>query len=375
MARNKFLSFALLYPLSRLYGCIVAVRNMMFNRGIFLKQHEPEIPVIVVGNISVGGAGKTPHTEYIVSHLCRSYKIAVLSRGYKRKTKGFVLASPNSHVDDIGDESYQIYQKFRNHGVTVAVCENRVKGISEIHRLKPDVELVVLDDAFQHRYVKPTVSVVLMEYNRPAFNDHLLPFGRLREPISALNRADIVVVTKCPEEMKPMETRIFKTKLNLFPYQKLFFSGYKYLPLEPVFPGEVSQSTLVRITDLTQNDAILSITGVANPKPFIMHLKSYNAKVRIKRYSDHHRFTHADMQSIFEKFNTMSGNRKIIITTEKDAVRLKSNPYFPPELRAATYYMPISVAFGEEFNEMVLEKTIQQKLPRIRHIDENVLTF
>lgn len=370
MARNKLLSFLLLYPISKIYGSVVAVRNVMFDRGIFLKQHDPEIPVIVVGNISVGGAGKTPHTEYIVGHLCKNHKIAVLSRGYKRKTHGFVLATDNSHVDDIGDESYQIYQKFRKYGVTVAVCEDRVKGISEIHRLKPEIDLVVLDDAFQHRYVKPTISMVLMEYNRPAFNDFMLPFGRLREPMSSLNRADIVVVTKCPTEMKPMETRIFKTKLNLFPYQKLFFSGYKYLPIEPLFPNEVSPLKQLKITDLTSNDAILSITGVANPKPFIMHLKSFDAKVRIKRYGDHHRFTHTDMQSIFEKYTTMSGERKIIITTEKDAVRLKSNPYFPPELRAVTYYMPITVAFGEEFNDNnLLEESIEQRLQKERRLD------
>lgn len=369
MAKNKFLSFLLLYPVSKIYGCVMAIRNAMFDRGFFLKQHEADVPVIVVGNISVGGAGKTPHTEYIVSHLCRNHKIAVLSRGYKRKTRGFVLATANSHVDDIGDESFQIYHKYRKHGVTVAVCENRVKGIAELRRLIPDIDLIVLDDAFQHRYIKPTISVVLMEYNRPAYNDHLLPYGRLRESMSSLNRADIVVVTKCPEEMKPMETRIFKTKLNLFPYQKLFFSGYKYLPLEPVFPEVAPQMKHLKISDLTSNDAILSVTGVANPKPFILHLKSYNAKVRLKRYGDHHRFTHADMQAIFEKYTTMSGERKIIITTEKDAVRLKSNPYFPPELRAVTYYMPISVNFGEEFNETALEEAIKQRLQKERRID------
>lgn len=369
MARNKFLSFVLLYPISKIYGCVVAIRNAMFNRGIFLKQHEADVPVIVVGNISVGGAGKTPHTEYIVSRLCRNYKIGVLSRGYKRKTKGFILATSNSHVDDIGDEAYQIYQKYRNYGVNVAVCENRVKGIAELRRLVPDINLVVLDDAFQHRYIKPTISVVLMEYNRPAFNDHLLPFGRLREPMSSLNRADMVVVTKCPDEMKPMETRIFKTKLNLFPYQKLFFSGYKYLPIEPVFPGDVPTVTRLKITDLTSNDAILSVTGVANPKPFILYLKSFNAKVRIKRYGDHHRFTQTDMQSIFDKFTTMSGERKIIITTEKDAVRIKSNPYFPPELRASTYYMPISVTFSDDYNDQNLEQSIQQKLQKERWLD------
>lgn len=362
MAKSKILSLLLLYPISKIYGWVMAVRNAMFDRGIFLKQQKTDIPVIVVGNISMGGAGKTPHSEYIVDHLRHHYKIGVLSRGYKRKTHGFVLATPNSHVDDIGDEPYQIYHKFKNAGVTVAVCEDRVKGIAEMRRLVPGLNLIVLDDAFQHRYVKPTLSVVLMEYNRPAFTDHMLPYGRLREPMSALNRADIVIVTKCPQDMKPMETRIFKTQLNLFPYQKLLFSEYQYRPIEPVFPEEIEPSSRIRLADLTSDDAVLAVTGVANPRPFVRKLRCYDAKVRIKRYADHHRFTHADMQSILEKFTTMSGEIKIIVTTEKDAVRLKNNPYFPPELHKLTYYMPITVKFGEEYNEATLDQVLQQLL-------------
>lgn len=360
MAKNKLLSLLLLYPVSKIYGMVMAIRNMMFDRGM-LKQETFDIPVVVVGNITMGGAGKTPHTEYIVDALRHHYKIGVLSRGYKRKTHGFVLATPNSHVDDIGDEPYQIYHKFRKDGVAVAVCEKRVNGIREMQRLIPDLDLIVLDDAFQHRYVKPSVSVVLMEYNRPAYNDHLLPFGRLREPMSALNRADVVIVTKCPEDMKPMETRIFKTNLNLFPYQKLLFSSYVYMPIQPVFPESVRQGTEIQMNRLTVNDSVLAVTGVANPRPFIRQLRKFDAKVRIKRYADHHHFTHSDMTGILNKFTTMSGDRKILVTTEKDAVRLKNNPYFPPELRAVTYYMPIKVSF-KDYNDRTLEDIIEQLL-------------
>lgn len=360
MAKNKILSLLLLYPISKIYGMVMAVRNMMFDRGL-LKQESFDIPVIVVGNIAMGGAGKTPHTEYIVNALCRHFKIGVLCRGYRRKTRGFVLATTNSHVGDIGDEPYQIYHKFRREGVAVAVCEKRVNGIREMRRLIPDLDLIVLDDAFQHRYVKPSVSVVLMEYNRPAYNDHLLPYGRLREPVSAFNRADVVIVTKCPELMKPMETRVFKTNLNLFPYQKLLFSSYVYLPIEPVFPENVRPGDMMQLNRLTPDDAVLAVTGVANPRPFVRQLRKYDAMVKVRRFVDHHNFTHSDMANILHKFTSMSGDRKIVVTTEKDAVRLKNNPYFPPELRAVTYYMPIKVSF-KDYNDKPLEEIIEQLL-------------
>ena len=192
MARNKLLSALLLYPISRLYGLGVAVRNKMFEHGI-LKQQEFSVPVVVVGNIAMGGTGKTPHVEYIVEELMDKYNIGVLSRGYKRATKGFVLATPQSRPEDIGDESYQIYRKF-GPDVTVAVCEKRVEGINRMLEINPSINLIILDDAFQHRYVKPAVSVVLTEYSRPVFKDNLLPYGNLREQRSALNRADIVAV-------------------------------------------------------------------------------------------------------------------------------------------------------------------------------------
>lgn len=205
----------LLYPISRIYGMITAVRNKMFEYGM-LKQQEFDIPIVVVGNISMGGTGKTPHVEYIVESLLGRYNIGVLSRGYKRTTKGFVLATPQSRPEDIGDESYQIYRKF-GPDITVAVCEKRADGINMMREINPKLNMIILDDAFQHRYVKPSVAVVLTEYNRPVFKDSILPYGRLRESARALNRADIVIVTKCPLEMKPMHYRIFEENLKLFP--------------------------------------------------------------------------------------------------------------------------------------------------------------
>ncbi|MDE5799929.1 MAG: tetraacyldisaccharide 4'-kinase [Paramuribaculum sp.] len=361
MAKSKILSALLLYPISKVYGWVVAVRNAMFNRGM-LTQHSFDIPVIVVGNISMGGSGKTPHTEYIVDALASQFHIGVLSRGYKRRTRGFVMASPDSTPDAIGDEPYQIYTKFCHRGVRVAVCEDRVKGINMMRKLDPAINLIVLDDAFQHRYVKPTLAVVLMEYSRPAYADKLLPYGRLREPVTALDRADIVVVTKCPASMTPMEARIIRTNLNLMPYQRLLFSGFRYMPLVPLFPEEFPGGHGAQLSHLTRADSILAVTGVANPRPMIKYLRTYKAKVRIKRYSDHHHFSHSDMESILSKFTSMSGHTKILVTTEKDAVRLRHNPCFPAELRRCSYYLPVIVSF-DEFNTETLAGDIMQMLP------------
>ena len=232
--RKQIFPRLVLASLSKVYGCAVYLRNKLFDWGI-LKQEQFDVPVVVVGNIAVGGTGKTPHTEYIVDCLKRNYNIAVLSRGYKRNTKGFVLASNSSTESEIGDEPYQILKKFGN-CIKLAVCEDRRHGIRELLKIYPEINLVVLDDAFQHRYVKPTVAVVLMEYNRPVYNDNLLPLGHLRESHHALNRADMVIVTKCPDDIKPMDFRIIKNNLNLFPSQKLFFSTYQYGDLVSVFP-------------------------------------------------------------------------------------------------------------------------------------------
>lgn len=332
----------MLLPLSKLYGFAVGLRNLMFKWHI-LKQREFPVPVIVVGNVSVGGTGKTPHTEYIIDLLRYKYRIGMLSRGYKRKTKGFVLATKRSTPLDIGDEPYQIYQKF-GQDITVAVCEDRCAGIDEMLRLDPRINLIVLDDAFQHRYVKPTVSVVLTEFNSPVFFDNLLPLGRLREPLSAIYRADMVVVTKCPEQLNPIEYRIFKNNLKLFPYQDLFFSRFSYAPLQPLFPDNAKEE--LHLSWLTSRDTVLVLSGIANPKPLIRFLKSCATfAVKVKVFPDHHNFSRKDLDAIVQKFKSLDGSRKYIITTEKDAVRLINNPYFPHELKPYIFYQPVQVKF------------------------------
>ena len=348
----------LLYPISQLYGMGIAIRNKMFEYGM-LKQQEFDIPIVVVGNLAMGGTGKTPHVEYIVGSMLGRYNIGVLSRGYKRATSGFVLATPQSRPEDIGDESYQIYRKF-GPDITLAVCEKRSEGIRKMREINPKLDMIILDDAFQHRYVKPSASVILTEYNRPIFKDKLLPYGRLREPSRALNRAEIVVVTKCPLGMKAMDYRIFEENLKLFPYQKLYFSRYNYGHLVPIFPEEVAD--IPALDSQNADTSILVVTGVANPKPFVRYLRRHKAKVQLRRFRDHHNFSSSDMEEITNLFDPLQGKRKFIVTTEKDAVRILNNPYFPHRLKQSIFYVPIKVEFidrGEPDFTSGLEKTIR----------------
>lgn len=340
---QKILAKAILTPCSYVFKAIVGVRNFLFNAGV-LKQKEFDVPIIVVGNLAVGGTGKTPHTEYIVSRMCVHYKMAVLSRGYKRKTRGFVRASQNLTSYDLGDEPYQIYRKFGT-CVDVAVCEKRVVGIEKMLEINPEINLFVLDDAFQHRYVKPTLSIVLTDYRKLPCEDKMLPLGTLREPQDALQRADIVVVTKCPADMKPIDKNVVRKKLSLEKWQKLMFSTYKYKELQPVFVGECA--TIPDLSWLTPKDTILVITGIANPTPMVKYLKQFEARVKVVHFNDHHDFSKDDLAFIQRTYDRLRGERKIIITTEKDAVRFINNPYFPYALRKSVAYLPIEVEFAQ----------------------------
>lgn len=328
-----------LTPLSWIYGAVMWVRNKLFDLGI-LPQVEFDVPVVGIGNLTVGGTGKTPHTEFIVSHLCSQYKLAVLSRGYKRKTKGFIIANSKSSPETIGDEPWQIYNKF-GRLVKVAVCENRRKGISELLKLYPDLELILLDDSFQHRWVKPRVNIMLMEYGRPVYKDKLLPLGRLREASHQINRADKVIVTKCPENISPIDLRLVVKDLDLMKFQKIYFTRYAYGELSPVFPEETTFSA--NLSALKKTDSVFLLTGIAHPRYFVRHFKSYPFHKRVEHFPDHHDFSRGDIARIEQRFRSMKGERKLIITTEKDAVRLVFNPYFPQELKPFVFYQPISV--------------------------------
>ncbi len=342
-ATNILVKTLLLKPLSLGYGLITTLRNKMFDCGV-LEQRTFDIPVVVVGNIAVGGTGKTPHTEYLIELLRTRYHIGVLSRGYNRRTKGFRLATSESTAQEIGDEPYQIYRKFGDKGVTVAVCEDRCRGIDRMREAHPSLNLIILDDAFQHRYVKPTASIVLTEYSRPVFNDTMLPAGHLRENIGALHRADIVIVTKCPEPMKQLEYRLFDKNLELYPYQHLFFSKYTYGELTPLFPEYVTSKP--SLDSLTESETIVLLAGIANPKPFIKEVRKSKAKIRGLIFDDHHNFTKNDIVELITKIKTSTNPAKtIVVTTEKDAMRLRNTPGLPKSLMRRIFYLPITVKF------------------------------
>ena len=358
--QRKSIMDALLTPFSWAYGAGVWVRNTAFNIGL-LPQEEFDVPVVSVGNITVGGTGKTPHVEYIVEALYRRYHVAVLSRGYKRKTKGFILASNNMTPRDIGDEPYQIYRKYSGL-ITLAVCENRRKGIRELLRIDPDINLILLDDGFQHRYVKPKVNVVLVDYNRPPYEDRLMPLGSLREPVERLLRCDVVVVTKCPSDLTAMDIRMMKKNLDLFPSQRLYFRNIRYADPVPVFPVQSPQLTSLQW--LRDDDALLCLTGIATPKPLVRYLRQFSTRIKVMHFDDHHFFTRRDFGDIFKVYNSLEGKRKFIITTEKDAVRIMNNPYYPPTKRNCIFYIPMRVGFlemeGANFIEGLVEMIDQQ---------------
>ncbi|MDE6206625.1 MAG: tetraacyldisaccharide 4'-kinase [Muribaculaceae bacterium] len=362
MAQKTLLSKLVLLPCSKVYGAVTFMRNKFFDWNI-LKEVEFEVPIITVGNLAVGGTGKTPLVEYIAGALKANYHIAVLSRGYKRETKGFVMAGKNTMPRDIGDESFQIYNKF-NGEVTVAVCEDRVTGIRELMNTGKQIDIILLDDAFQHRYVKPLVSIVVSEYSHPIYADAMLPYGRLREPSRGINRADMLVVSKCPTELKPMDYRNESNRYALQAWQQLFFTHLDYRPLAPVFDD---MATSVPYLDwLTENDSVLAVAGIGNPRPFVKYVKSHAARVKVDIYPDHHQYTRKDLEHLLERFNSLRGARRYIITTEKDAVRMAANPYFPHQLKASTFYLPVGVDFeypfgGPDFTE-ALEKTIRERL-------------
>lgn len=329
-----------LYPLSWLYGLGVCLRNKLFDWRC-LRSKSFHVPVICIGNLAVGGTGKTPHTEYLIKLLQNSgLNVATLSRGYKRKSKGYVLADSKSDVRQIGDEPYQMKSKFMD--VRVAVDADRCHGIEQLLKLKePIVDAVLLDDAYQHRYVKAGMNILLTDFHRLLCHDALLPAGRLREPASGKDRAQIIIVTKCPEDIKPIDFNIIAKRLNLFPYQQLYFSSFKYGMLKPLFPDKADSRKV--LSALTGDEQVLLVTGIASPAPLVKEVESYTSHVRLLAFDDHHNFTARDLQEIKEQFLRLEEGKRLIITTEKDATRLKSHPALDEALKPYIYVLPIEI--------------------------------
>lgn len=339
-------------PFSWLYGLGVGVRNYLFDAEI-LKSKSYSIPVISVGNITVGGAGKTPHVEYLIDLLRDEMQVAVLSRGYKRKSRGYVVADENTTMRDIGDEPFQIKQKFE--GVYVAVDKDRCHGIDHLisDEDTKDVEVILLDDAFQHRYVKPGVNILLVDYHKFINYDKLLPAGRLREPQSAKVRADIVIVTKCPKNLNPIDYRVLSKAMDLKAFQQLYFTTLSYCDLKPIFNG----GDTVPLNEI-MGENILLLTGIASPEHLQVDIMEYTRGVKLETmaFSDHHNFTERDVERINERFAAMPSPKRII-TTEKDQVRLFYLEGLSEEVKQNIYALPIKVEFmlegGKIFNEKI----------------------
>ena len=370
----------LLLPFSWLYGIAVWIRNILFNVEI-LPSTSFDMPVISVGNITVGGTGKTPHTEFLIRALSKDYQVAVLSRGYKRKSRGFVLADSSSGLADLGDEPLQMKRKFPS--LIVAVDENRRRGIQELMStgMQPFIDVILLDDAYQHRYVNPSISILLIDYNRLIREDFLLPVGNLREPAGQMKRAQMVIVSKCPTDLTPMDVRILGTKIGVLPYQSLYFTTMNYGPIEKLVP-EVKLTDSAEITDAfieteaiatevpilgklqsfeqirEQRIPILLLTGIATPEGLENHVRLFSPEVKAMHFADHHEFGKRDSRKISQEFEKIKASGGIILTTEKDATRIRNNP-FMNTLAPHIYYPTLEIHFldgqGRTFEQKITD--------------------
>ena len=376
-----FLRF-LLFPFSMLYGIGVWIRNILFNAEI-LPSKSYDMPIIAVGNITVGGTGKTPHTEYLIRALSNDYQVAVLSRGYKRKSKGYVLADSTTGIEDLGDEPLQMKRKFPN--LVVAVDENRRRGIEELMspKMQPFIDVILLDDAYQHRFVNPSISILLIDYNRLIREDYLMPVGNLREPAAQMKRAQIVIVSKCPQDLKPMDVRILSTKIGVLPYQSLYFTTMNYGPIEKVIPAIEKKSPAVsEINDdyidteaaaielpaigtlqsfeqiREQRIPILLLTGIATPMSLESHVHLFSPEVKAMHFADHHEFSKRDARKISLEYEKIKAAGGIILTTEKDATRIRNNP-FMQTLAPYMYYPTLEIHFldgqGRTFEQKITD--------------------
>lgn len=356
----------LLYPFSFLYGIGVYFRNRMYDLNI-LKSREFDVPVISIGNITIGGTGKTPHVEYLVKLLKDNFNVATLSRGYKRKTKGFQLVESDSHFSRVGDEPLQIKKKFPD--ITVSVCENRVSGVEKLlqknNESAPDV--ILLDDAFQHRRISAGINILLIDYNRQIKEDMLLPAGRLREGARQMRRANIIIFTKCPDEITPITRRILQKEVRLKPYQALFFTTFNYDKIEPVFSGNELDAAFYK----ERSYAILIVTGIAFPRLIPEYLKQFADETDVINFSDHHNYSVGDIRLIMRKFKALKKEKKIIITTEKDAVRFMGFESLEEEFKEVLYYLPVQVKFldeeGKLFDKKILNYVGENKSNRELH--------
>ncbi len=354
----KYIRFVLL-PLALLYGVIIRIRNFLFNIEK-IKSEQFNVPVISVGNITVGGTGKTPLTEFIIRTISPNNDVALLSRGYKRETKGVVLADEHSTALDIGDEPKQILDKFKQ--IKVAVAEKRVEGINALLSLQNKPDVIVMDDAYQHRYVKPGLSILVIDYNRPLWKDVMMPAGELREPMSGKKRADVILFSKCPADISEIEQANFIRKIKPQKNQEVYFSSVGYKEIRSIFESEDVMGEEIG------NTSVLVVTGIANPTPFLEYVRSKVQNVESIKFPDHYQFASKDIDKVMQRFNQMKGNRKIVLTTEKDAIRFKQMESELNDLKKHLYYIPIEIQIldniEKEFKDKIINYVEQNKRKR-----------
>jgi tetraacyldisaccharide 4'-kinase len=340
----------ILFPVACIFGFITGIRNLLFDWHL-LPSTSYDIPVISVGNLSAGGTGKTPHTEYLVRLLRDKYKLAILSRGYKRETKGFLMAGPGVQEKDIGDEPMQYYKKFSD--VTIAVDNHRRRGIARILKEKPETQIILLDDAFQHRYVKPGKSILLTDYHHLYTDDYLMPTGKLRERIKGAKRADAIIVTKTPRIFSPITRRQLVKTLNPSKHQRIYYS---YVSYETPVPLNLCKALRPAAP---KYNYIIMVAGVANSYPFQEYLRGLCNELIIIDFNDHHQYQPRDFEKIKREYESIISKDKVIFTTEKDAARI-DKPEFTQYLEnLPVYFVPIIVRFHDcdegRFDKMMLD--------------------
>jgi len=327
----------LLYPLALIYGFGVWLRNSLYDAGV-KRSYGFGQAVVKIGNLSMGGTGKTPHTELIAAMLAESFPaVAILSRGYKRKTRGFRLAGPQDNATTLGDEPFQMYLKLPD--VQVAVCEDRKTGIEKLNELNPFLSAVVLDDGFQHRRVKADLNILLSDYNEPYYNDHLLPVGRLREFRSGFRRADIIIFTKAPARINVYDKKYIYTKVGAAAHQLVIFSHIRYT--DPVFmePFEAF--------NIDKNTHVLLVTGIANASSLTDKLKSKNIQFTHLAYADHQRYGKKQLNQIAKAWQEITSEKKVVLTTEKDFVKLRDFGDWFVTNQIPLASLPIEIGFDE----------------------------
>jgi len=346
------ISRILLFPLAIIYGAVTAIRNFLFDIRYFKSFEFSDVKVISVGNLTVGGTGKTPHVEYLIRALKEKHALATLSRGYGRNTKGFQLADANSTPEIIGDEPMQYFMKFGK-TIPIAVGEERLLAIPAIKAHHPKTEIIILDDAYQHRWVKPNLNILLTDFNRPFYQDFILPAGRLRESRKGAKRADIIIVSKSPDQLEELEKKRIKKEISIYVGKQLpiFFTGVAYGQPVPVFSNGKPFS-----------DKVILVSGISQPKPLVEYISGKYSLVRHENYPDHHKYSINDVNYFVKLMSEIPNG--CLLTTEKDMVKLKDSSLSTKLESLPVFYLPIEIFFLEKWGKF--DELVMKMLPDVK---------